>query len=61
MYYRLLYRIGAPRAAMVSYLIPLFGVFWAWLVLGEAITATMAVACALILVGVALSQQRAGV
>jgi drug/metabolite transporter (DMT)-like permease len=32
---------------------------WAWLLLGEAITATMAVACALILGGVALSQQQA--
>jgi drug/metabolite transporter (DMT)-like permease len=58
MYYRLIYRVGAPRAATVSYLIPLFGVFWAWLLLGEAITATMAVACVLILVGVALNQQR---
>lgn len=58
MYYRLIYRIGAPRAAAVAYLIPLFGVFWAWLLLDEAITATMAIACALILVGVALSQQR---
>jgi drug/metabolite transporter (DMT)-like permease len=60
MYYRLLYRVGAQRAATVSYLIPLFGVCWAWLVLGEAITATMAMACALILLGVALSQQKAG-
>lgn len=58
MYYRLIYRIGAPRAATVAYLIPLFGVFWAWLVLDEAITRTMTIACALILVGVALSQQR---
>jgi drug/metabolite transporter (DMT)-like permease len=58
MYYRLIYRIGAPRAAAVAYLIPLFGVAWAWLLLDEAITVTMALACALILVGVALSQQR---
>lgn len=61
MYYRLMYRIGAPRAATVAYLIPLFGVFWAWLLLDEAITVTMALACVLILVGVALSQQRAEV
>ncbi len=61
MYYRLIHRIGAPRAATVAYLIPLFGVFWAWLVLDEAITSTMAMACALILVGVALSQQRSAV
>lgn len=58
MYYRLIYRIGAPRAATVAYLIPLFGVFWAWLVLGEVITGTMILAGVLILLGVALSQQR---
>jgi drug/metabolite transporter (DMT)-like permease len=59
MYYRLVYRVGAPRAATVAYLIPLFGVFWAWLLLDEAITATMAIACVLILAGVAMSQQKA--
>jgi drug/metabolite transporter (DMT)-like permease len=57
-YYRLIARIGAPRTATVTYLIPLFGVIWAWLLLGEPLTATMAAAGALILVGVALSQQR---
>src|SRR4030095_8403726 len=51
-------RVGAPRAATVTYLIPLFGVIWAWIVLGEPLTLTMAIAGALILGGVALSQQR---
>ena len=59
LYYRLLYRIGAPRASTVTYLVPLFGVLWAWVVLDEPLTATMAIAGALILGGVALSQQRA--
>ena len=58
-YYRLIHRIGGPRAAAVTYLIPLFGLVWAWLVLGEAVTRNMAIAAALILGGVALSQQRA--
>lgn len=58
-YYRLIYRIGAPRAATVTYLTPLFGVVWAWIVLGEPLTVTMAIAGALILGGVALNQQRA--
>jgi drug/metabolite transporter (DMT)-like permease len=58
LYFRLIYRIGAPRAATVTYLIPLFGVIWAWMVLGEPLTITMAIAGALILGGVALSQQR---
>jgi drug/metabolite transporter (DMT)-like permease len=59
LYYRLIARIGAPRASTVTYLIPLFGVIWAWLLLGEPLTMTMALAGALILSGVALSQQRA--
>jgi len=57
LYYRLIHRIGAPRAATVTYLVPLFGVLWAWLALGEPLTLTMAVAAALILGGVALNQQ----
>ena len=58
-YYRLINRVGGPRAATVTYLVPLFGVVWAWLALGEPLTAKMASAAALILGGVALSQQRA--
>ena len=56
-YYRLIHRIGAPQASTVTYLVPLFGVLWAWLVLGEPLTSTMAAAAALILGGVALNQQ----
>lgn len=59
LYYRLLYRIGAPRTSMVTYLVPLFGVIWAWVFLKEPLTISMAIAGALILGGVALSQQRA--
>jgi drug/metabolite transporter (DMT)-like permease len=55
-YYRLIYKIGAPRASTVTYLIPLFGVLWAWLLLSEPITLTMAIAGTLILGGVALNQ-----
>jgi drug/metabolite transporter (DMT)-like permease len=58
LYYRLIARIGAARASTVTYLIPLFGVVWAWLTLGEPLTASMAFAGGLILSGVALSQQR---
>ncbi|HMN44212.1 MAG TPA: DMT family transporter [Povalibacter sp.] len=58
LFYRLIYRIGAPRASTVTYLVPLFGVLWAWLLLDEPVTFSMTVACALILGSVALSQQR---
>jgi drug/metabolite transporter (DMT)-like permease len=57
-YYRLIARVGASRTSTVTYLIPLFGVIWAWLLLGEPLTLTMAVAGALILAGVGLSQRR---
>src|SRR5262245_3497594 len=60
LYYRLINRIGAPRAASVTYIIPLFAVLWAWLLLGEALTVTMAIAGALILSGVALTQTKIG-
>ena len=50
-YYRLIARIGGPRTSTVTYLIPLFGVIWAWLLLGEPLTLTMALAGALILGG----------
>jgi len=56
LYYRLIHRIGAPRASTVTYIIPLFGVIWAWLLLSEPLTPSMALAGVLILSGVALSQ-----
>jgi drug/metabolite transporter (DMT)-like permease len=60
LYYRLIHRIGATRAATVTYIIPAFGVLWGWLLLAEPLTLTMGIAGALILSGVALSQMRIG-
>lgn len=57
MYYRLITRIGASRASTVTYLVPLFGVAWAWWLLDEPLTWTMALAGALILGSVAASQR----
>jgi len=37
LYFRLIDDIGAAPALTVTFLIPLFGVFWGWLFLGEAI------------------------
>ena len=59
MYYRLIARIGPTRASTVTYLIPVFGVAWAWWLLGEPVTWSMAVAGAIILGSVAASQRRA--
>ena len=58
LFYRLIHRIGAPGASTVTYLVPLFGVLWAWIFLNEPLTASMATAAAMILGGVALSQKR---
>ena len=58
-YFRLIQRIGAPRASTTTYLVPLFGVFWAWVFLGEVPTLTMLIAGTLILGSVILSQRRA--
>lgn len=56
-YYRLIVRIGAARAVTVTYLVPLFAVAWAWLLLGEPLTVPMAIAATLILGSVAFSQK----
>ncbi|MDO5505215.1 MAG: DMT family transporter [Pseudoxanthomonas suwonensis] len=56
-YYRLIARVGASRAATVTYLVPLTGVGWAWLLLGEPLTWSMAIAGTIILASVAFSQR----
>lgn len=55
-YYRLIVRIGAARAVTVTYVVPLFAVGWAWLLLDEPLTMPMAIAATLILGSVAFSQ-----
>jgi len=57
-YFRLIQRIGAPRATTVTYLVPIFGVLWAWLALGEPLTISMAVGGVLILGGMLYGQLR---
>ncbi len=55
LYFRLIERVGAAEAMSVTYLIPLFGVFWGWAALGETVTPAMAVWGAVILAGVAIA------
>ena len=54
LYFRLMADIGATRALTVTYLIPLFGIFWGWLFLGEALPAAALAGGVLILAGTVL-------
>jgi len=51
LYFRLIATIGPARALTVTFLIPLFGVLWGYLFLGEPLAANTLVGCALILGG----------
>lgn len=53
-YFRLVGRIGAPRAVTVTYLVPLFGVTWGILFLGESLTLAMLLSGAVIVAGTIL-------
>lgn len=55
LYFRLIATAGPTRALTVTFLIPLFGVLWGYLFLGEAIGANTLTGGALILVGTWLS------
>jgi len=54
-YFRLIADIGPSRALTVTFLIPLFGVLWGYLFLGEAITANMLAGGVLIVAGTAIA------
>jgi drug/metabolite transporter (DMT)-like permease len=55
LYFRLIARIGPARAITVTYLVPVFGMLWGLVFLGEAITPAMFIACGVILLGTALA------
>ncbi len=51
LYFRLIATIGPARALTVTFLIPLFGVLWGYLFLGEPLAVNTLAGCALILGG----------
>jgi drug/metabolite transporter (DMT)-like permease len=57
-YFKLIAEVGPARALTVTFLIPLFGVLWGYVFLGEALTAGMLGGGALIIAGVALTVRR---
>lgn len=54
LYFRLMADVGATKALAVTYLIPLFGVLWGWLFLGESLPPSAFAGGALILAGTVL-------
>ena len=51
LYFRLIATIGPARALTVTFLIPLFGVLWGFLFLGEPLATNTLSGCALIVAG----------
>ncbi|MGE0799721.1 MAG: DMT family transporter [Lautropia sp.] len=55
LYYRLLANAGPSAALSVTYLIPVFGVFWGWAFLGETVDAATLSGGAIVLLGTAFA------
>lgn len=55
LYFRLIARVGPANAISVTFLIPVFGILWGVLFLGERLSLPMAAGCAVILAGTALA------
>jgi drug/metabolite transporter (DMT)-like permease len=55
LFFRLIARVGPARAMTVTFLIPVFGIAWGAVLLGEAVTGPMLAGGAVILLGTALA------
>ena len=55
LFYGLIARVGAARTVTVTFMIPVFGVLWGTLFLGEAISPGMILGCAVVLTGTGLT------
>jgi drug/metabolite transporter (DMT)-like permease len=55
LYFRLIRNIGSTNALTVTYLVPLFAIFWGSLILQEPLTLSMGVGGGLILAGIAIA------
>jgi drug/metabolite transporter (DMT)-like permease len=56
-YFRMIAEGGAGRALAVTYLVPVFGVLWGWMLLGEPVTPGMLAASAVVILGTFLSSR----
>ena len=55
LYFRLIANAGPANAVTVTYLVPLFAVLWGGVFLGERLTLTVVLGCAVIFIGTALA------
>ena len=54
LFYKLIQEVGPTKTATVTFLIPVFGMLWGHLILGEQITSGVFLGCAVILSGIYL-------
>ncbi len=52
LYFSLVKQVGATRTSQVTYLLPIFAIFWGWLALNEPLRADMLIGLGIILLGV---------
>jgi drug/metabolite transporter (DMT)-like permease len=57
LYYRLIEDVGATSASFVTFLIPVFGVFLGWLVLGERIGPNALLGAGIVIGGITLAER----
>jgi len=57
-YFKLIKEIGTIKALTVTYLMPVFGIVWAFIILGERPNASMIIGLIIILVGIYLISKR---
>ena len=60
LYFRLIRNVGPTRAIAVTFLVPVFGMLWGALFLGESVTPGMMLGCAVILLGTAVANGLVG-
>jgi drug/metabolite transporter (DMT)-like permease len=54
LYFHLIKSVGPVRTSLVTFLIPIFGIFWSWLFLDEVVKPVMIIGLALILASIRL-------
>ncbi len=55
LYYKLIAEIGATSASFGTYLIPIVGIFWGWLLLGESVGVRTVIGVVMILAGLLIA------